>query len=275
MKDVITVGAYNQDFTPCAFSDFGGSEVTDTAGLVNHGELNIWAPGARIWVAAIDGTYKYAAGTSFAAGIVSAGLAYNSLGLVSGQSTFTYPRYPALPPVSKSGLLVLTDPKYSTSPNLIFSFKNVRIDQIVTPPREITRNFRTGERRFCDLINVLETQSYEFLQPLPNWLTVIDTRLVAAMVPAPADNILEKLTILINIVPLVGDPFVRTINLNIIGPAFDPSIYAADDPLVKVTPAAGWVTGDCSGSNCHGTCLYGQSQTQFCISPSKGHCHCF
>lgn len=73
MPEVITVGAYNEDLTPCDFSNYTGqSEISYTAGAVNHGQLDIWAPGSNVWAALPGGSYGFVAGTSISAAIQSA-----------------------------------------------------------------------------------------------------------------------------------------------------------------------------------------------------------
>lgn len=77
MKDPITVGSYNKEFYPSNFSDYTGPKAITTAdSTTNWGELDTWAPGEWILVASLDGGYNYAAGTSMAAAIVSASMAY-------------------------------------------------------------------------------------------------------------------------------------------------------------------------------------------------------
>lgn len=76
MFDVITVGAYGQDFEPCDFSNYTGSGITNTSGAVNHGEIDMWSPGIDILAANIDGSYHIVSGTSIAAAIHSATLAF-------------------------------------------------------------------------------------------------------------------------------------------------------------------------------------------------------
>lgn len=76
IPEVITIGSYDENFEPCDFSAYTGSEVSVTANKVNHGELDGWAPGQNLWVARPGGGYGYVAGTSFSAAIHSGSLAY-------------------------------------------------------------------------------------------------------------------------------------------------------------------------------------------------------
>lgn len=77
MLDVITVGAYSRELAPCDFSNYTGP-ISTTEAAVNHGALDVWAPGEHLMVATLDGSTSHASGTSLSAAIVSAALAYNS-----------------------------------------------------------------------------------------------------------------------------------------------------------------------------------------------------
>jgi subtilisin family serine protease len=77
MPELFTVGAFDTNLHPCDFSNYTGPVVT-TNGVVNSGELDVWAPGAEIKVATLDGDYDIVGGTSMAAAIHSAAIAYNS-----------------------------------------------------------------------------------------------------------------------------------------------------------------------------------------------------
>lgn len=121
MADVLTVGAYNSDFQPCSFSNYTGTSITAlTNGDTNHGELDGWAPGQDIYVAAPQGSYGNASGTSMAAGVHSAVLAFNMLWhrpefKIAMPST----SYMSLGSLQRMGMLDLSDPKYALSANLI------------------------------------------------------------------------------------------------------------------------------------------------------------
>lgn len=67
MMTVITVGAFNQDLEPCSFSNYSGP----------GGDLDGWAPGQQMYVAQLGGGFGFTQGTSCAAAVASATLAYN------------------------------------------------------------------------------------------------------------------------------------------------------------------------------------------------------
>lgn len=82
MPDVFTVGAFNSNLTSCNFTNYV-SAITNTNNFVNNGNINVWAPGQDIMVAVPGGTYGQAGGTSIAAGVHSAAVAYNSFYLLN------------------------------------------------------------------------------------------------------------------------------------------------------------------------------------------------
>jgi hypothetical protein len=125
MADAITVGAYNKDFSPCDFSNYTGA-ISNTQNIVNYGSLDVWAPGEQIYVATIDGGYGYVGGTSIAAAIETAALAYQ----IGDRYTIDVPEelllYNSLrlnmelEESSRSGILVLEN-QYSNSVNRVAS----------------------------------------------------------------------------------------------------------------------------------------------------------
>lgn len=97
MKNVIKVGAFNQNFEACDFSNYeGGSHVSVTSNTTNytdnHRDLFGWAPGEMIYAANKDGTFGYTAGTSVACAIASAVLAHN-LDLFYTNDSSAYPSF--------------------------------------------------------------------------------------------------------------------------------------------------------------------------------------
>lgn len=123
VERVIKVGAYNQNLHPCDFSNYTGQTIiSNTEGPVNPGALTGWAPGENIWVAGLNGTYGYVAGTSVSSAIVAATMAYN-LDIYIDDTTGTVPA--AIAPVNtgfiafrRRNVLVLQSP-YDNSANMI------------------------------------------------------------------------------------------------------------------------------------------------------------
>lgn len=122
MPEVFTVGAYDETFSPCDFSNYTGS-VPTTASTTNSGELDGWAPGNKIKVAMPGGSYGVAAGTSMAAAIHAAAVAYNSFAIQNGSGDFPSVVYADLLAsvisTGKKDYLDLSDVKYRNSKNVV------------------------------------------------------------------------------------------------------------------------------------------------------------
>jgi hypothetical protein len=77
LPEVITIGSVGPDMTPSDFSNYTDSDVSFSKGETNYGVgLDGWAPGEHIHAATLDGSFGNTAGTSIAAGIYSAAIAY-------------------------------------------------------------------------------------------------------------------------------------------------------------------------------------------------------
>jgi len=146
MERVVTVGAYNQSFTPASFSNYSG-ELSTTPNDTNYGlsGLSGWAPGVDIRVASINGGTITASGTSLSAAIVTACITYNGdyyyLGEELVYTNGSYPVSTVLSSFGKRNILDLTDPKYVGSTNKIAVFHNGPTkDQITTT--ELSRFIR-------------------------------------------------------------------------------------------------------------------------------------
>ena len=126
MANAITVGAYNKDFYPCNFSNYTGA-IDNTQNIVNYGSIDIWAPGEQIYVATIDGGYGFVGGTSIAAAIETAALAYN----IGDQHSIDVPEILFeygelminLSECARDGILILEN-QYSNSTNRITSINS-------------------------------------------------------------------------------------------------------------------------------------------------------
>ena len=125
MADVMTVGAYDHDFLPCNFSNYTG-DLSTTPNVVNMGALDVWAPGANIKAAGLHTNYITASGTSFAAAIYSAAVAYNAHTYIleDGNAAVKFKGHSTLTTLStgRTGLLHLSGP-YAASVNAIATFR--------------------------------------------------------------------------------------------------------------------------------------------------------
>lgn len=121
MGAVLTVGAYNSDFKPCSFSNYTGtSAISLTPGDVNSGALDGWAPGENIRAATLTDGYASVAGTSIAAGIHSAVVAYNMNWNLPGYVAIREPKeFLTIGSFRRENLLDLSDPRYANSVNKI------------------------------------------------------------------------------------------------------------------------------------------------------------
>ena len=133
MTDAITVGAYNKDFRPCDFSNYT-APIDNTQNEVNYGAIDVWAPGEAIYVATLDGGYMLTGGTSIAAAIETASLAY-AIGdgmtinevPVADRDYFRLRGFYDLEGSSRDGVLVL-EGKYADSLNKIASMNSQYVD---------------------------------------------------------------------------------------------------------------------------------------------------
>lgn len=107
MTEVFTIGSYGQDFQPSDFSNFTG-DLSTTPGQVNSGALDSWAPGENIRVALLNGGFGLANGTSVAAAIQSAALAFNTHLLTLSDGTVP----PVFDPIDNRNILVASTDKH-------------------------------------------------------------------------------------------------------------------------------------------------------------------
>lgn len=120
MTDVITIGSYNNALKPSDFSSYTDSGLSLTQGSTNHGALDGWAPGEKIYAAGLNNTYHYVAGTSIAAGIHSSAIAYNmSLSGYNPMQNKSMVEFYSSYSLGRKNMLDLSDPKYQNSVNLI------------------------------------------------------------------------------------------------------------------------------------------------------------
>lgn len=247
MKDVVTVGAYNKDFLPCNFSNYGGtSAISLTTGETNYGKLDIWAPGEQIWVATKGGGYAYVNGTSIAAAIRTATIMYNlPLAMDTGATDITYCR--ASPQLlqnygklwgAKKGLLSLSDVKYVSSPNIIAGYANGVARPTLITTSTSTTVVAVGTSQYVTLAAVSVTKSVELLNDLPNWVFISGNRLYALPVATPTmyvDNGIAYDSLVIDTIVTPRDtsiaPFTRQLVINVVPANTDMTSLPQDGPL--------------------------------------------
>lgn len=178
MPEVFTVGAYDETFSPCDFSNYTGSVPTTTS-TTNSGELDGWAPGNKIKVAMPGGAYGVAAGTSMAAAIHAAAVAYNSFAIQGGNGDFPSVLYSDLLAsvisTGKKDYLDLSDVRYRNSKNVVTIYHGEPdgFNKINLPkPTSFVLNIASGQE-----VNYLLAPSFVFAKivlqdPLPPGLSL-------------------------------------------------------------------------------------------------------
>ena len=271
MKDVIAVGSYGMSFEPSSFSDYSGTSATSlTAGIVNYGELDGWAPGEQIRVATLGGGYGFVAGTSIAAAVHTSVILYNLDSSVMTGFTWDiiYNTMSNMPseiaaPWKKSrnsffrkGLLNLSDPKYNNSPNIISTFFNEASSHEYGSPSVIKLVVRVNQSDNVRLFSAMKTASYEILTPLPDWCYIVGNYLVVSPVNNPATTSgVEATTIRYKLTQLDGSVVEVTADLVVLSESFNIHSLLADDPLIPITlmgpPCTSYTEPDCDAApNC-------------------------
>lgn len=276
MKDVVTVGSYNQDFKPSDFSDYGGeSSVSLTTGLTNYGELDGWAPGEKIWTALPNGQYGFVYGTSSAAAIYSACVAYNVSSDVEGEDVLEALSNSAVGQIWAKGhfwtldLLDLSDPKYKDSPNKICMFYTQRQggSRILVGDSHLFA--RVGTAMQINLYEPDYTKSVKLLTPLPEYCKLVERKLWLCPTTEPTSETgVELSSVEFEITPMdeTIEPFIRKIVLLVFSTAFNKDELPANDPLIEIIQQYAYVCYD-SFPSCGWPCGPG---LQVCNGPSKG-----
>lgn len=204
LPEVITIGAYNQNFEPCDFTAYTGSSTSLTQNKVNHGELDGWAPGENLYVATPNGGYGYVAGTSFSAAIHSGALAY-LISLDFADSSGNIP--PCMPTstahmaemgaLSRQNILNLTG-EYTQSVNRISTYAcNTSYNAAVVYWNDKLPMY-ANELQCRILASRKEVTSITFDRPLPGTMQVSDAGILYGEVtlgPSDPMYIVENYTV--------------------------------------------------------------------------------
>ena len=246
MPDAFTVGAYNQDLKPCAFSDYTGtSTISYTADNVNHGVLDGWAPGQDIWSAHLNGTYGPATGTSMSAAITSAVIAYNLSDtvtvdgriypdmqgvIIAGPDAVTYLV------VGRKDLLDLSDPKYANSKNAMVTLVDIPPGTINGCTDVTTTAMVAGTKGVAKvLFNPHNTKSIEIIDPFPTGFTILPSGTLWADISldqAPTGDETFVMTVAKFKRVLMDDTEeVVTVDVYILKPNYQPSDLPEDHPI--------------------------------------------
>lgn len=250
MPEVLTIGSYGPNFEPSNFSNYSNpSVINNTANEVNSGQLDGWAPGEQIWVAALNGGYGYCSGTSISAGIHSCVLAYNIADRLF--SDYTQPEIiqnasvPLLSALSlrRKGLMDLSDPKYVSSANCISTLYNIGImDTVEIDHFEF--NIIVGYYKgFGQIYNPQNTKTVEIINPLPNGFYFIPSgNIVGTAGQITGDyQIFNSLIRITDINDVTRDV---TVIIAILSNEFDITQVPADDPILQINLDAASCSGD-------------------------------
>jgi hypothetical protein len=193
MVDVLTVGAYNQDFEPCDFSNYTGSGIATTGGTVNYGAIDIWAPGIDILAASNDGSYHIVSGTSIAAAIHSSAILYQmglELSAVDPERMLSTARLQWLTEIPnykfqacyRKNILTLQG-NYANSINAISTMmSNPEIVNLIA--YDIHNTITTGTLYDEVVFYKMYIKSYELEQPLPTGLRFVEGLIDGAVDPS-------------------------------------------------------------------------------------------
>ena len=198
MDEAVTVGSYNSDLAPSDFSDYtGGSHISYTEDGVNHGELDGWAPGERIYSANYSNNgFDFAAGTSMACAVTSAVAAYNLTDYLdqNGERLKGYENYPITFHRffiwQRPNLLDLSDPKYQYSKNYIATLMNeAKYETQGLADQVVTKCFAgLGAQNLSAVVNIYNTKEAVVLEDLPEWLWINKDGFLWANPPAGSNN---------------------------------------------------------------------------------------
>jgi len=247
MVDVYTIGSFNQDFKPSSFSNYTNPTITSlTASDSNYGSIDCWAPGEEIWAANVNGGYGFVAGTSAAAAICSAALAYNvNKTWISPTTNTLYSilkdstgklEWEGLTLSTRKNLLNLSDIKYLSSKNEIITFTNTikKETHLYVVPKKIVA--RVGEKVGQLFLSPQLVKTYEFLNPLPPGVFMEDYFLYFSPTIEPSEasgvNVQEIGYRVTNTDNEVQESILTFVTL---ATSFDVSILPVDDPLINVT----------------------------------------
>jgi len=293
MVEALTVGAYNKDLEPCSFSAYSDLNTSDQLGTTNHGELDGWAPGDRIW--SYGTVYGWIQGTSPAAAITSA-IVVNNLhrycGNTGSRLPYTHdwnldsanPNTSQVLAFSRKDLLDLSDPKYANSVNKIATINDTAISPTVPPTDELNYGMPAGQKDLLGyVVDPLTTKSIVDITPLPSFCQLLPSAGLYAspsLEDGPQDGEVYKQYVWQFTKTNFEDVSETvTVNIYVTKEDFQPSDLP-DDHVINITLAANcwrnFYVPSCTISTYFANCLNNCPNSQCCyhIYKSMAFCEC-
>ena len=284
---VITVGSYGQDFIPSDFSSYTDPTIVNLSqNATNYGELDVWAPGEKIYAAQANGGYGFVAGTSFSAAIYSGEVIYTI-----SQHFFRFGMegisviYDLIDNIDRTGLLDLHDSKYINSKNKICTYaKNYQRNQ--ASPINFRHRFlwaKIGKRSYVPFYIPEKTVSYEILGTMPEDVKVEGEFLIYEPKESTQDpQKLEEFKFQIKLSNIDGTEFINDIVLLKINNDYDLPTITVGDQAIRIEPAAGTPSGGICASSywaSYNSCgdFHGNCRTFDCYTSGIGKsatCRC-
>lgn len=246
IPDVLTIGAFDQNLTPSAFSNYTGeSSISFTASDVNYGALDGWAPGEMIWSANKNGGYGYIAGTSAAAAIASSAFAYNlditlkDDGSVKENTTLAINDgilYYSDLTLFREGLLDLSNAQYTNSVNKIATF--ITSLKFNTKTVIHTKYYKSGTTRSYRILSPITSYRFSY-ETIPDGVT-IDNRGFVSVTGNNNNSALESLPeIMLNVLNKDNSSYTFILNIKIWNEEYDTlnDVVANNPNLTEDDPA--------------------------------------
>lgn len=281
MNDVYTVGAYNQDFEPCDFSNYTGP-ISTTGNITNYGAIDVWAPGIDIPAVVSFAQINNIAGTSVAAAIQTAAFAYNSDHNVLSDGTLpaAISATSDMESFSNTGILYLTgvyenSTKYTTIYRGDYDGQNGIFYRTVT---NFNIRVKSGEKISVNTFPFYVTDNFTIQNPLPEGV-VFDNGWIEGTIGTPQDSQTFYWESPVTYTKHGGLEKQGTLRISVLPASVDPATLPQDDPAVKLTLMAycGAVVTNgiwsCEGACGQGWC-YDVCQAYKPTSQGEVACYC-
>lgn len=251
MPEVLTIGSYGLDFNPSNFSNYSNpSIISNTANSVNSGQLDGWAPGEQIWVAALDGGYAYCSGTSISAAVNSCVLAYNISDMLLSENDSCKVIFPNLSiltmsiwTLSRENLLELSDSKYIDSKNRITTLlNNLNYGDNLLDYYEL--KIKVGERKTLKLFEPRDTKHIEIIGTLPDGFSIVSSGHIIANPISITENY-QIFDFQLRVTDLNDSTKTVNVIFGIINSNFDESQLPLHNPILKMTLDYSCTSPDC------------------------------